>query len=401
MIRKEQIANRPEDAGVDPERLEALFERAKRDVDEGSLSSVQVAVARQGKVAGVATFGAATIAGREQPATNETLYPLFSCTKGIVGVAMWALLEDGSLHLDEKVADIIPEFGTNGKDVVTVEQLLLHTSGFPHAVVQPELWGDRAKLLEAFADWRLNWEPGARCEYHLMSAHFVLAEIIYRRTGMDHRAFIRQRLAEPMGLDELFVGAPPEVDSRVAEFKMTASAEANTTADDRGVQITPAMLLELNRPELRRVGLPGGGGIGGAAELAMFYQPLINGGATADGTRIFKQETVDFATRPRTSNQHRDPMYGNAPVNRALGVIVAGDDGYSHMRGFGRTASPFAFGHPGAGGQIAWGDPETGISVGYCIDGFTDWMAQGRRTTAISSIAGSCAMVTQESGRVR
>ena len=57
----------------------------------------------------------------------------------------------------------------------------------------------------------------------------------------------------------------------------------------------------------------------------------------------------------------------------------------------GRTTSAKAFGHPGAGGQIAWGDPESGISVGYCLDGFADWMVQGRRVTAISSLAGSCA----------
>ena len=80
------------------------------------------------------------------------------------------------------------------------------------------------------------------------------------------------------------------------------------------------------------------------------------------------------------------------PVNRALSVIVAGGDGNAYMRGFGRTASPRAFGHDGAGGQIAWGDPETGISVGYCTNGFVDLMTQGRRITAISSLAATSAL---------
>ena len=56
------------------------------------------------------------------------------------------------------------------------------------------------------------------------------------------------------------------------------------------------------------------------------------------------------------------------PVNRALGVVVAGDE-HRNARGFGHTNSPLAFGHGGAGGQIAWGDPATGISLGYCTSG--------------------------------
>ena len=60
------------------------------------------------------------------------------------------------------------------------------------------------------------------------------------------------------------------------------------------------------------------------------------------------------------------------------------------MRGFGRTCSPRAIGHGGAGGQIAWGDPATGISVGYCTNGFVDALTMGRRLTAIGSLAGSC-----------
>jgi CubicO group peptidase (beta-lactamase class C family) len=71
-------------------------------------------------------------------------------------------------------------------------------------------------------------------------------------------------------------------------------------------------------------------------------------------------------------------------------VVVAGDDGYAHMRGFGRTCSGRAFGHGGAGGQIAWGDPETGISVGYATNGFADTISMGRRITAIGSLAGAC-----------
>lgn len=386
MIARNLMAKTPEDVGIDSTRLEALFARAKRDVDEGVLPSAQVAVARRGKVAGIRTFGSAVQGGTPRPATDETLYCIFSSTKAVVAAAIWLLCEDGLLRLEERVVDIIPEFGTNGKDVITVEQVLLHIGGFPYAPYRPEHWGDRARLLEAFGRWRLNWAPGSRFEYHPTSAHWVLSEIIFRRTGADYRALIRERVTGPMGLDELFIGMPAEHNVRVADVCYVS--EPVEPPGGWG-EVTPQAILEFNRPELRRVGVPGGGGIASAAELALFYQPLVNGGETVDGKRILKRETLAFATQVRTDDRYRDPVL-NVPVNRALSVVVAGNDGNAHLRGFGRATSARAFGHGGAGGQVAWGDPETGISVGYCTNGFVDWMTSGRRITAISSLAARC-----------
>src|SRR5881628_2599148 len=190
MLNPELIASKPEDVGIVSERLEAVFARARRDLDDGVLPSAQVAVARNGKLAGMRTFGSAVQGGEGRPPTDETLYSIFSSTKAVVGVAVWLLFEEGMLKLEERVAEIIPEFGTNGKEVVTLEQVLLHTSGFPQAPFAPENWGSREKLLEAFSRWRLNWEPDSRYEYHPTSAHWVLSEIIYRRTGQDFREFI-------------------------------------------------------------------------------------------------------------------------------------------------------------------------------------------------------------------
>jgi CubicO group peptidase (beta-lactamase class C family) len=388
MLNPELIVSKPEDVGIDSEKLEAVFARAQRDVDQGALPSAQVAVARHGKLAGMRTLGSAVQGGKELSATDETLYSIFSSTKAVVGVAVWLLFEDGLLKLEERVAEIIPEFGTNGKEVVTVEQVLLHTGGFPYAPLRPKFWGDRERLLEAFVRWRLNWEPGTRYEYHPTSAHWVLSEIVERRTGIDFREFILKRVTEPMGLDELFVGLPPEHDSRVAEVRWVS--EAVEPPGGWG-EVTPQAVLRFNGTEARRSGLPGAGGIASAAELAMFYQPLINGGETANGTRVLKRETIAFGTQVRTHEALLDPVW-KIPPNRGLSMVIAGDDGNAFMRGFGRTCSPLAFGHGGAGGQIAWGDPETGISVGYCTNGFTDWLGVGRRVTALSSLAGLCAI---------
>ena len=108
--------------------------------------------------------------------------------------------------------------------------------------------------------------------------------------------------------------------------------------------------------------MPGGGGLMRAADLALFYQALLHnpGG-------VWKPDVLaDVTTNVR--NRLPDPLT-NTPANRSLGLILAGDDGRSHIRGMGRTVSPGTFGHNGAGGQLAWGDPATGLSFGYCTNG--------------------------------
>lgn len=386
MIDAELVAASPEDLGVDPERLEAVFARAKRDVDDGVLPSAQVAVARQGRLAGMRTFGSAVQGGIEQPATDETLYHIFSCTKAVVASAAWLLFESGDLRLDERVAEIIPEFGTNGKEIITVEQLMLHAGGFPHAPFAPQHWGDRQARLEAFSRWRLNWPADSRYEYHPTSAHWVLVEIIERRTGVEYKTFIRERISGPMGLDDLYIGRPAGQDHRVANVRW-----AGEPAEPPGGwgEVTPEAILRSNDLRYSAVGAPGGNGVASAATLALFYQPLINGGVTAAGRRIIRAQTIDFATTVRSKAHHIDRTT-NVNANRGLSIIVAGGDGNAYLRGFGRTCSARAFGHGGAGGQIAWGDPETGISIGYCTNGFVDYLTMGRRVTAIGSLAGAC-----------
>ena len=382
-------ATKPEDVGVDSEKLEALFARAKRDVDDGVLPGCQVAIAREGKLAGFRAFGNARIAGIDQPTTADTLYTIFSSTKSIVSAAAWLLIEDGLLDIDRTVASYIPEFSTNGKDVVTVEQALLHVGGFPMAPLGPKEWGSRETRLEAFARWRLTFEPGSKFEYHATSLHWVVAELIERLSGVEWREYVRQRLTRPMGLaDSLFVGLPAEKNAHVADVFYVTPPEMPPGGWG---EVTPDVILRFNDPGTRAVGVPGGAGVATAASLALFYQPLINGGVTADGTRIMKAETIEFATKVRTDERHVDMLFSK-PINRAHGVCVSGDRENMVYRGFGRTASERAFGHAGAGGQVAWGDPVTGISVGYVTNGFVDVELSGRRTAAISSLAGACAI---------
>ena len=185
------MPSRRKRSGIDADKLAAVVERARREVDEGLLPSAQIAVAKEGKLALFETFG---------DATNDTLYCVFSATKAITSAAAWLVVEAGDLAVDEVVASIVPEFGSNGKDAITVEQLFLHSAGFPHAPFRPADWFDRDRRLERFASWRLNWQPGSRFEYHPTSSMWVIAEIVERRTGRPFQDFVREEIAQPLGL---------------------------------------------------------------------------------------------------------------------------------------------------------------------------------------------------------
>ena len=118
----------------------------------------------------------------------------------------------------------------------------------------------------------------------------------------------------------------------------------------------------------------------------MFYQGLLHGGL--GGERIWEEATLHRA-RTVLSGDLTDLIGTDA--NRGLGIVIAGDEKRS-FRGFGKTNSPDAFGHNGAGGQIAWADPATGLSLGYCTRTHDRHaIRQGRRGVAISSIAADCA----------
>jgi len=392
------FAASPESIGVDSAKLERVFERAEREVREGLLPSCQVAVARHGKLAGMRTFGSVTHEGQPAPATNETLYVVFSCTKAITSTAAWLLLQEGKLDLKERVADIIPEFATNGKERVTVEQLFTHTAGFPYAPYPPSEWLDRDARLARFQRWRLTFEPGSRMEYHATSSMWVIAAVVERRAGQSFGEFVRQRIAAPLGLEDLYVGLPREQHGRVADVVHVGPALSPEELAKLGFPVNPQSevteeaIEAFNRPETRAAGVPGGGGTMTAGDLALFYQALLSDAEPHPGPRVWSPETVAQGLEIRTG-ELRDPMIRRL-ANRTLGLVIAGETDRV-FRGFGHTNSSRTFGHMGAGGQVAWADPETGISFGYCTNGFDrNPLQQGRRGVGLSSRTASCLLDT-------
>jgi len=365
---------------VDAGQLDALLERARLEVEEGIVPSCQVAVGFAGEVVAFEAFG---------EAKDSTRYNVFSCTKPMVASGVWALMGDGLVDVNHPVAEYVSGFAANGKDAVTVEQVLLHTSGFPHATLMPPAWDTREGRLAAFAGWTLDHVPGEAFEYHPTSAHWVLAEVIEAVSGTDFRDFLYKRITGPAGLDGRVLGVDAGHQGDIAELVATGEPAtpdeleaAIGVRDLPTTEITEENLLAFNRPDVRAVGVPGAGGVMRAADLARFGQALLhNPGGIWDPAVL-----ADAVGTVR--NRLGDPLFKMA-ANRTVGLVQAGDDGLGFLRGFGSSVSPLTVGHGGAGGQISWADPVSGLSFGYATNGIdAHIIRQFRRGMALSSLAG-------------
>jgi CubicO group peptidase (beta-lactamase class C family) len=368
------------------DKVEQLRKRAQREIDEGLLPACQFALALDGEIAVHETYG-------DAPEGNRNV--IFSATKPIVASTAWKLIQRGDLDISARVLDYVPAFG-EGEDErkreVTVEQVMLHTSGFPRAPLGAPAWWTREGRLARFAAWKLNWAPGTRFEYHPTSAHWVLAEIIEVISGQDYRKTIRDEVLDPLGLPRLQVGVPRDQQGDINDLQQRGEpATPDEIERVFGVrelpvsEVTDEALMGFNNAETRELGMPGGGGISDAASLALFYQGLLhNPGELWDPAVLEDAKTNVRNTFPA-------PLTGES-AERTLGLVTAGHDGKSNYRGMGKTVSGGAFGHNGAAGQIAWADPASGLSFVYLTNGIDKHtIRQGRRGVALSSIAAECA----------
>ena len=384
MLDRQFFADSPDSLGIDLKKLEVLRTRVQREIKEGLLPSAQFAIARKGRIAWFETLG---------DAHDDTLYCVFSCTKAVMASAAWMLFATGDLDPMERVVDLVPEFGTNDKDGVRIAHLFLHTAGFPRAPFRPWEWDDWEARMRRFAKWRLNWPVESRFEYHPSSSMWVFAEVLERKTGMDFREFIQKKIFAPLGLsDDFYIGLPEAQNCRVAKIEWRGTGLTSEDYERMGIpeppktEVTEEAVLSFNQPNMRAIGIPGGGGICTAAALALFYQGLLHGGSI-HRELVWSGESVRRGTEIM-SGDHRDPLTGIL-VNRALGVVVAGEKD-RNWRGFGHANSPNTFGHGGTGGQIGWADPVSGISFAYCTNGHDrNPLRQGSRTVSLSSKAAS------------
>ncbi len=148
-------------------------------VESGKLPSAQFALAHNDRIIAFETFG--------RPVGGEpTLYTGFSVIKAVTSSALWLLLEDGRLRLDDSVAEYVSAFATNGKEAVRVLHLLTHTAGFPSAPFAAGDWDDTERRAGRFRQWRLDWAPGSRFVYHPVATMWVVAALIESLTTFWH-----------------------------------------------------------------------------------------------------------------------------------------------------------------------------------------------------------------------
>jgi CubicO group peptidase (beta-lactamase class C family) len=351
--------------------FDPILEAARTLVDTGVTPSCQLAVAHDGEIVCFESFGAAT---------NDTRFCVFSATKPIVASAVWLLIGEGLLEPSRPVAHYIPEFATNGKEIVTVEQVLLHTAGFPNAPMDPVEGGDTVPRVKRFTEWQLEWEPGSRFEYHALAAHWVLAELIDRLSGYDYRDYIEARVCAPNGLPRL-LGLLEEEQDDIAPGVRLGSPPADSPIPDVDTMI-------LNRPDVRAAGVPGGGAVMTAATMARFYQALLHDSDNARLNRVWDTDVLrDAKTNIRCT--FPDPLM-HVAANRTIGLVLAGDDGLHQFRYgmFGKNNSPGTFGHAGAHCQVAWADPATGISFAFLKNGLqADMLADALNVIPITDAA--------------
>ena len=295
---------------LDAAQADDLRGRLQHAIDKGPLPSIQVALALNGEVVLFETFGAAD---------NDTRYNVFSCTKPLVASAVWQLMGEGSIDITLPVCHYIPSFAENDKQDITVEQVLCHMSGFPRVPMDAPAWWTRQGRVDQMRDWRLNWAPGSRMEYHPLSAHWVLAELIETVAGADYREYIRGRIIDALDLKHLRLGVPPAEQGDIATLHPVGEPpDSRELRDLLGMDIewpntVDDSLLMFNEPDVRALGVPGGGAISTAADMALFYQGLIrNPGDT------WEPETLADALG-RVRVDYVDPITG-APANRGLGV---------------------------------------------------------------------------------
>ncbi|MEW2044173.1 serine hydrolase domain-containing protein [Streptomyces sp. NPDC005476] len=365
----------PEAAGIDPHRLDVLLRRIRLEVEHGPLPSAQVAVARGGRLVAFETWG---------DAGPDTRYVLQSVGRSIVAGVVWQLLGEGLVGLDEQVAAIIPEFAPNGKETVTVEQVLTHTAGFPFAPLGHPKTLDREQRLAAFGRWRLDSTPGSRFQFHLTSAAWLIAEIVERRTGLPFARYLEQRVARPLGLSSLELGVPVgRQPGTVAPMTATDRTSADQDADPWGPWY-------LSDPQVLAAGEPSHALVATAADVALYFQALEHSG-------LWKPEAVAEGTRIRfVDHPHGERIYGGGSHRRtAMGlfVTVAGPDAGS---GLPATGSPALFGSAGAAYQLGFMDPETGLSFACLSNGYplAGYDHSRRGTALLTNIANLAADLT-------
>jgi len=308
------------------------------------------------------------------PWKENTMVLVFSATKGLSSMAMAVAHSRGYFDYDERVATYWPEFAQQGKESITVRQILSHQAGLC-AIDEPmnlENLADLDAIAAAIAKQKPHWKPGTKHGYHAASLGLYEGELI-RRIDPKHRSlgqFFHDEIAKPINL-EFYIGLPSEVpDKRLATVKLYPPPKMLFHPIAMPWRVTLSMLIpwsltyrsfmnpntgDCNAREYLAVEFPAGNGVGDARSMARAYSAFSTGGSELGITK----ETMEALTTPATipSSGSYDQVL-KFDTRYSVGYSIPYDDPKS-------TKSKRAFGTDGMGGSYAYADPDVQIGFAY------------------------------------
>ncbi|MGI8796546.1 MAG: serine hydrolase domain-containing protein [Acidimicrobiia bacterium] len=294
---------------------------------------------------------------------QDTIVLVYSSTKGVTATAANLLVERGELDPDAPAADYWPEFAAAGKEKVPVRSVLSHQAGLP--VVDGEFTLDDVlawhPIVAALATQAPRWEPGTAHGYHMRTFGWLVGELVRRVTGRTIGRFVADELAAPLGLD-FWIGLPEEQEPRCATLVPAGDSDLVELLPEgtllREAIPNPGGLFAYderwNTRPFHAAELPSSNGIGDARSLARLYASLIG---EVDGVRLLAPDTVKAAATPQARGTDAVLM-----IETAYGL------GFMLPPSLDQYAGPGAFGHAGAGGSLAFADPDAGFAFAYVMN---------------------------------
>lgn len=331
---------------------------------------------------------------RERPWKKDTLVNVYSTTKGWTAMCAHRLVDEGKLDLDAPVAQYWPEFAQHGKEKIRVSSLLAHRAGLPaiRQSLPPEALFDWSKMTATLAAEEPWWESDTQHGYHAVTFGWLVGEVVRRVAGVTLGTYFRDAIARPLGLDA-HIGLAEADDARCADLRPAPrvqgegpsllerimSAPDSMTAKAFTNPITMVLPGTVASRAWRGAELPSVNGHATARALARLYGTLACGGS-ASGVRVLSPESIAACHTERSSGV--DAVLG-VPTRFGLGFMLSQP---------GETFGPGAraFGHTGAGGSVAFADPDGRIGFGYAMNRMgTRILVDPRAATLIDAVYAS------------
>ena len=307
-----------------------------------------------------------------EPWEQDTMVLVHSATKGLAAMTLAIAHSRGWLDYEERVCRYWPAFAQQGKEKITVRQLLAHQAGL-FALDEPidrSVVADLDRLAAVLARQKPTWAPGTRQAYHGITLGYYEGEIL-RRIDPQHRSlgqFFQDEIATPLGLD-VYIRLPESIpSSRLAAIARPAFIEMlrgfglrfMVEAMNPRSNITRALSgSELPHDDARvyarNFEVPSGGAVGTARAIARAYGVFATGGSEL-GLRPETLRLLAARAIPPTRGFH-DECLKSDDVQFSLGFMKS-----TSQWPFGGASS---FGSPGAGGSLGYADPATGVGYGY------------------------------------